>query len=269
MTTLASLIVTVSVAVASTANAAERVAAVAYRGTPAGVPRLDDLAAIRALGFSAILWPSRFESRIQAVRDLGVSVGLEIIVAPDGPPMAASDRRIARIETVQSDMTQARAWRALQEDARIIAFDAGTREGAGLDDGAGGVHPWVHPARAFARQLAANAALFDRVVVQPAVPVVSDNRDVRVSLFKDDRVWMVVATNTSARAARLTARLPSGVPVALWISLLDGSGMSMPESSTGPTWTAEIDAGAALVYVIDGHRLSATFGGPAGPEHIG
>jgi hypothetical protein len=233
------------------AIAAERVAAVVYRGTPAGVPQLNDLAAIRALGFSAVLWPSRFQNRSQAVREMGMTVGLEVIVASDAAPLAPSDGRITRIDVSESVMTEARAWRALQEGARIVAFDSGSREGAGLDDGAGGIRSWVAPARAFARQLAANAALFDSVVAQPPVQVEPDNRDVRVSLFKADRSWMLVATNTSLRAARLTGRLPAGVPAALWISLLDGSGMSMPESTAGPTWTFEIDAGAALVYVID------------------
>ena len=37
--------------------AAEPVVAVWYRGTPAGTPRLDDLAAIKVAGFNAIAWP--------------------------------------------------------------------------------------------------------------------------------------------------------------------------------------------------------------------
>ena len=38
-------------------SAAEPVVAVWYRGAPAGTPRQDDLAVIRALGFNGVVWP--------------------------------------------------------------------------------------------------------------------------------------------------------------------------------------------------------------------
>ncbi len=243
-------VVTVMVAVGATVAAAERVAAVVYRGTPAGTPRLDDLAAIRALGFSVILWPSRFENRIQGLREMAATVGLEVIVGPDALPMGTSAGGIARIETAAPGI-QARAWRALQQNARVIAFDSGAADGAGLDDTAGGLQDWVGAARATARQLAANAALFENLTAQPAVTVIPENRDVLVSLFEAGRSWLLVASNAGPRPARLTTRLPPALPAALWISLLDGSGMSMAESPGGPNWTFEIEAGAALVYVID------------------
>jgi hypothetical protein len=37
----------------------------------------------------------------------------------------------------------------------------------------------------------------------------------------------------------------------LWLSLLDGAMMSMLKQASGPRWSATIDPGAALVFVID------------------
>jgi hypothetical protein len=41
------------------------------------------------------------------------------------------------------------------------------------------------------------------------------------------------------------------VAAALWVSLIDGGTMSMLRETTGPRWTAAIEPGAAMVFVID------------------
>ena len=77
----------------SSASAAERVAAVWYPGGSAGVPLLDDLARIRALGFTAIVWPARFADRVSDVRSMADTVDLMLVVEPAGESPARSRLR--------------------------------------------------------------------------------------------------------------------------------------------------------------------------------
>lgn len=233
------------------AQVQERVAAVWYRGTPAGQPRQDDLARIRATGFSAIAWPSRFSDQAQAVRRQAEVVGLRVVVA-DARPTA---------ETAVIDVSgnagavAARAWRALQDGAALITFDAGEPTGDGLVTLSGGLRPWVDPARAFARQLVANEGVFS--ALEPAsVTMVGVDDDpltsrVRVSLFRTARSWLLIGTNVGERAGAVQVRLPDAAPTALWISLLDDTAMSMPRVEGTPQWTADLAPGQALVYLIN------------------
>jgi hypothetical protein len=76
-------------------------------------------------------------------------------------------------------------------------------------------------------------------------------RGVEIAVLDSGRAWLLIATNTARARATFTARLPPEVPAALWLSLLDGGNMSMLRLDSGPRWTANIEPGAALVYVID------------------
>jgi hypothetical protein len=139
----------------------------------------------------------------------------------------------------------------VQRGAHTVVFDPGAQAGPHLTNAAGQMRAWVEPARALSRQLAANPALFGRMTIVPTTPIATGGLDVRVTLHETDRAWLLIATNASARAGRFVTRLPRMVPTALWINLLDGSGMSMLSAPDGPQWSADIGAGQALVYVID------------------
>jgi hypothetical protein len=61
---------------------------------------------------------------------------------------------------------------------------------------------------------------------------------------------VLFATNATRGRVKAIARLPSIVPAALWVNLLDGSQMSMLSQPIGPRWDMDLEAGAARVYVI-------------------
>jgi hypothetical protein len=212
-----------------------------YRGTPQGVPKLDDLAAIRAAGFAAVTWPpdhaagSAELKRLAAVVDLAVVAGsdLTVNVASAGSSFSAA------------------VWRAIALGARVISIDPGQKEGTGFTGGKGERLPWVRPATAIAAVLSANPRLISSLRPGPAVTVEAAPRGLDVVLLDAGRAWVLVATNTAPVEARAVARLPAAVPYALWVSLLDGSTMSMLRQSSGPRWTFTIAGGEAMVYVID------------------
>jgi hypothetical protein len=225
------------------------VAAVLYRGDPAGTPRADDLATIKASGFDAVAWPSAYASRRDLTASLAAKVDLQFVVDPSPGAVPAG---IVRLDVSRRPRhVEADAWRAYQRGVRVVIFDPGSGPGVKLTDKNGGIQQWVEPARAFARQLTVNRLLFDRARPGTATLLSTGGADVKVSLFHTDRAWMLIATNTSVRAGRLVARLPKAVPIALWTNMLDGSSMSMPRRADGPTWTAAIGPGKALVYLID------------------
>jgi hypothetical protein len=244
------IVVAVCLWVPSSASAAERVAAVWYPGDAAGVAVLDDLARIRALGFTAVVWPTRFAHRLPDVRSLADTVDLTVFVEPE--PDSSSTPRLRRIDVSAStvDLT-ARAWRAIQDGIHVVAFDARQTAGAGLEDETGALRPWVMIAREFARQLAGNAPLFDAIALDATLPVEPAGAPVHVSLFRAPRAWLLIATHDGRDPATFVTRLPASVPPALWISLLDGSGMSMRRDASGVSWRAELPPGQALAYVIN------------------
>jgi hypothetical protein len=239
-------------------TAVEPVIAVWYRGTPAGTPRQDDLAAIRAQGFTGVTWPAGQTARIDDVRRMADRVGLAVSVqsapAPLTPVSALTPAE--RVDVVVSPLAietiPALVWRAVAHGARTIAFDAGSGSGTPLTDATGRPLPWVAPASAIARQLTFNARLFldaragPRVAIQPPAP-----SGVDVVLLETARAWMLVATNTSDARVTTVAELPAEVPPALWTSLLDGSGLSMLSRPSGPRWTFELAPGEAQIWVID------------------
>jgi hypothetical protein len=74
--------------------AAEPVVALWYRGTPAGTPQLDDLAAIKAAGFDAITWPAGEAGSVEAISRLAERHGLTVVIQPDRPRGLTVPRRL-------------------------------------------------------------------------------------------------------------------------------------------------------------------------------
>jgi len=251
LTVSAPLVLTVCALTGSSqAQGTRRIAALLYRGQPAGTPRMSDLATIKATGFSAVAWPRELQRAQSVLRELALKAGLEVVIAG-----GASEPGTARIDTTaRSGAVTADAWRALQRGVLTVIFDPVSRDAPRLTDAGGRLLPWVNAARAFSRQLAANPLLFDRMTPVNGVSVDKGPLDVRVSLHQADRAWLLIATNAGPERSRFVARLPPTVPTALWISLLDGSGMSMPRLPDGPHWSADVGAGQALVYLIDRER---------------
>ena len=62
---------------------AEPVISVWYRGTPAGVPREDDLALIRAHGFTGVTWPSSQVAGLPELSRIADVYGLMVVIQPD------------------------------------------------------------------------------------------------------------------------------------------------------------------------------------------
>lgn len=241
-------------------SSAPRQVAVWYRGTPQGEPLLEDLAAIRAIGFTAIVWPpDATAAGDDDVRRMAAVAGLSVLTAANSN--AATSDRIATIPVVgkSPDEVAARAWRLVQQGARIVAFDPGEARagGSGLQDGFGQLRAWVVPARTIARQLSVNAALFEQLQAGPPLSVQTDASDLQVDVFQTPRSWVLFATSRDPQPRRVEASLPPEIPAALWISLLDGSGMSMLSRPAGPLWTTEVPAYGVQIYVID-----KTVGGP-------
>jgi len=248
-------------AVARTAPAPTPAVSIWYRGTPAGTPTANDLAAIRAMGFSSITWPQANTAGAAELRRLADIVGLEVVIRVD--PVALSPATALKpgdyVDVVVAGLPPgdipALAWRAIAHGARVISFDGGTPSGAGLSEAGGALKPWVEPARAIARQLAFNGHLVTDL--QPGGSVRVDGKppvELDIVLLQDSRSWVLVATNTAHAALKAVAHLPAGTPPALWSSLLDGTTMSMINQIEGPTWNFTLDPGVARVYVVDKKR---------------
>jgi hypothetical protein len=76
------------IAFATAAGAADPVVTVWYRGTPAGTPRQEELAVIRALGFGGVTWPASQTQSVEALKKMAADVGLQVTLAdaPSQPP---------------------------------------------------------------------------------------------------------------------------------------------------------------------------------------
>jgi hypothetical protein len=233
--------------------AAEPVVALWYRGTPAGMPRLDDLATIKAAGFNAIVWPRADSSSASAVRRLSETVGLSVLSRQDVDGIAPFGQRLAvDVARVRASAIPALVWRAVARGVRTISFDPGTVEGAGLDGPGGTRHEWAGPALAIARQLSANARLIAELRAGPSLQFVSLRpAPLDVQLLEGSRAWVLIATNTGESRVEAEVALPPGIPYAIWVSLVDTSTIAMLARPTGARWRFAIDGGAASVYVID------------------
>jgi hypothetical protein len=242
------------------ASTVEPVVSIWYRGM-GGVPRQDDLAAIRAQGFTAVTWPAGQTAHAAEMQRLASGLGLRVSIqaAPVPLSLAAASRPPERVDVVVSRTTPAEipalVWRAVAHGARTIAFDPGASPsggGSGLTDASGRPLPWVAPAAAIARQLTFNARLFAEVRPGPVVPLQAPvPMGVDVALLETSRVWVLISTNTWKTRITAVADLPKSVAPALWTSLLDGSGMSMLSRPEGPRWTFQLAPGEAGVWTIE------------------
>jgi hypothetical protein len=217
-----------------------------YRGSPRGVPRLDDFAAIRARGFSAVAWPAGSSTGEPEARRLAALVDLDLVrvdaLPPGGLAMIAAER-------IPAAELAAHAWRFIAHGVRDILVDAG-RTAKASGDGADAA--WVSAAALLARHVSANARLFAAAVpVSPPLAPQPASAGMDVTLLDAERSWVLIATNTSGRRRTGLVHLPGPVPYALWVSLIDGSTLSMRADGAGPTWEFDFAAGRAAVYVID------------------
>jgi hypothetical protein len=229
-----------------------------YRGSPVGTPRQQDLAAIRARGFAGVTWPSRQTAGEADVVRMAAALGLTVTLRIDAVPLTAASARTPEhavdlaVATVRPEQFQALAWRAMAHGAAIVSFDPGVASGTGLDDDAGHPRAWVQPARALAGQVATHAQLIEdwrpasRIAIDPPAPEALD-----LCLLEDDRSWVLVVTNTARAKVRAVAHLPSGVPAALWLNLLDGSMLSMISQPPGARWSLDLEPAAARVYAVN------------------
>jgi hypothetical protein len=222
--------------------APEPVVAVAYPGSPAGVPKEEDLAAIKTMGFTGVEWRPGSKTAFASLTHLAAPLGLTIVTRTDVS---------IRVDRPRSDL-QAALWRAIAKGAKVVTLDPGQPTGSGLVTTRGDRLPWTYAASTFAGQITASARLF--AVARPGPPVRIASpvaRGLEVALLDGERAWVLIATNTAGTRATFVAHLPVEVAAALWVSLIDGGTMSMLRETTGPRWTAAIEPGAAMVFVID------------------
>jgi hypothetical protein len=225
-----------------------------YRGNP----KQEELAGIRALGFSAVTWPGSQTAGLETMRKMTADIGLRLIVAdPPKPTTPAAllnaPERVDLVVTQQNAaMMTALAWRAVAHGAREIAFDGGAIDGAGLENPDRSLKPWAKAALGVARQFTANGKLIQILEKGPGVIVApAQSPALDVVMLDADRSWVLIATNASPVAATATVRLPSGAPYAIWLDLLDATTLAMNGEAAGPRWSLKMAAGATHVYLID------------------
>ena len=216
--------------------------AVAYRGTPAGVPRTEDLSAVREAGFTGVTWTPGDKTGFEKLATLANPLNLT--------PVARSGVTI-KVDRGRPDL-QALLWRAVAGGGKVITIDPGQTSGTGLTSAKGARLPWTYTASSFASQLSSSARLF--AVTHPGPAVTFEKpapKGVEIALLDGGRAWVLIATSTALARASVVAHLPAEVPPALWVSLIDGGTMSMLRQESGPKWSVTIEPGAALVFVID------------------
>lgn len=236
---------------------ADPLVSVWYRGSPPGQPRQDDLAVIKALGFLSVTWPSVSTAGAADLRRMADTVGVGVQVRAEPQPLtpASALRPRATVDVATRDVTAeeipALVWRAVAHGARVVCFDPGPSDGTGLQNAAGHAVPWLAAAKTIARQLNFNAKLFDDLrsglavsALGPAAPALD------VVMMQDDRSWVLFATNASKGRVKAIVRLPSIVPAAMWVNLLDGSQLSMLSQPIGPRWDLDLEPGGARIYVV-------------------
>jgi len=237
---------------------ADPLVAVWYRGTPAGTPRQEELAVIRALGFGGIAWPAGQTSTLAALKLMAEKAGLQVVVA-DAPKPATAESALSTSERVDFVVTQQNsaaltplAWRAVAHGARVLAFDAGSATGAGLENPDRSLKPWATAALGIARQFSANGRLIKALRPGPGLIMSPETvAGLDVVMLDADRSWVLIATNTSSAPVAAMVRLPAGAPYAIWADLLDNSSLAMAGEAAGPRWNLKMPPHVAHVFIID------------------
>jgi len=207
-----------------------------YRGQPAGTPHLDDLAVMRALDFSSVTWPASSTQNLDELRRQAKVVNLPVITRDRPVPLTAASA-LAPGEQVDVPVSKMPAiaiaslvWRAVAHGARVVAFDPADQTGSGLTNVNGEPPSWIAPAKALSRQISFNTQLIAALRPGPAVTIDTPKpAELDVVLFEVERSWVVIATSTSPAPMKATVHFPAAVPYALWVSLLDGSNMSIAQ----------------------------------------
>ena len=194
---VAGLLVTAAAsAVLASQETAPPVVAIWYRGEPAGVPRANDLGAIRALGFTAIAWPRGNASSLDTVRGMASAVGLTVVDS-DPPRHVNATSALApgeRADIPAGSAAAALAWRAFAHGARTIVFDSGDATGAGLETPDRELRPWVRDALTVSRQITVNARLAQALKPAPGVLACPDQSpDLDVVRIGSMRLYPVAA----------------------------------------------------------------------------
>ncbi|MEO6223681.1 MAG: hypothetical protein ABIP90_10540 [Vicinamibacterales bacterium] len=230
-----------------------------YRGMPAGEPRQADLDAISAAGFSAVTWPTLSVSRALDLRRMADRAGLEVVIRTESVPVTPESAQKGEpyidivVPRTAVRLFPSLLWRSVAHGTRVVSFDAGVSDGAGLLDAAGQPAPWVTAAAAVAHQLAVNSVMVDTFNRGPRVKVEPEIASLDVVLIDAVRSWVLIATNTAAQGAPPAdtfVYLPKAVPPAEWLNLFDGSTISMLREPTGPRWHVVLGPGDVRVYAI-------------------
>lgn len=231
-----------------------------YRGLPEGVPRLVDLEAIRAQGFTAVTWPTQLVDGALELRRMAAAAGLAVVIKSEPEPatfdaLRPVDGRIdVMVDDTSPEQWTALVWRAVAAGARVVSFDPGGLDGVW---GRAGMPAWVPIAGGVARQVAQHGALLATLSPGPAVSIDPAVPALDVRLLENARSWVIVATNrdtTLGAIADTYATFPQGVPAAEWLNLFDGSIVAMLYRPTGPRWHVRLGPGEARVFVIDKNR---------------
>lgn len=229
----------------------EPVVCVWYRGGPEGTVERDDLVALRAYGFAAILWPHRDGEQTALLRRVSEELGLLVVTTADAQARPGIWLNIQTWPLAPGQIP-ARAWLGLAGGQRIISFESDARTGAGIVDASGERSAWVAPVLAVSRQVMTNARLIGRLRPAIGIDVERPSRsDVRVVLLEAGSAWVLVVANPTDAASSTEARFPATVPFGPWVSLIDGTDMAMVDRPTHHEYRATLAPGEARVYVID------------------
>lgn len=229
-----------------------------YRGQPPGVPQRDDLAVMKALDFSSVTWPSGSTEHLDELQRLAKASRLAVVTRDRPIPVTPSSALApgeyvdVGVAALPPDSIAPLVWRAVAHGGRIISFDPGNLAGSGLANVNGEAPPWIPAAKGLSRQISFNTALIAALRPGPTVTIDAPKpKDLDVVLLEVERSWLIVATSTSYAPLKATVHLPPTVPYALWVSMIDGSNMSMLDEAAGPTWKLDFPAFGVCVYVID------------------
>lgn len=229
-----------------------------YRGQPPGRANAADLTAIRAAGFTVVIWPASQASGVAEAARLAADAGLAFIERVAPVPLTPE---AARHPNTTVDIVPARGssaaispliWRAIAHGARDVAFDAGAAS-ARILTGRDGQPAWLSTIGEISRQIRINGKLFVQSAPASDQPKIDApvSAAVDIVLLSAGRAWVLVATNTSETRRRVTAHLPPAVPYAIWLNLLNGDTLAMLSEPPGPRWTFELEGWGTRIYVID------------------